>query len=93
MIADKEAIFYRPHLAHSETCMCEGVELSSVRELRAWHWREVTRNRGHQIRYEKMGGSEARAKMHRKIADFHLKAVQTLNEFFAVGDTAEKDNR
>jgi hypothetical protein len=64
--------------------------LSVLRELRKWHWKEVVRNREHFARFERIG-PESRARMHDKIAGFHLRAVQSLSDLFPVGDTAEID--
>lgn len=60
----------------------------ALRDLRAWHWKEVLRNRRHEERFNKIGPAN-RAATHKRIADFHMKAVQTLNDLFPMGDNAE----
>lgn len=63
-----------------------------LRNLRLWHWSMVSYHRSTAVdmrrREDRMGGV-----YHDAQANFHLKAVQTLNDFFPVGDTAEQDAR
>lgn len=59
-------------------------ELSDrLRELRLWHWKEAQRWRRDADDYVE-GLAD-------KQAGKHLKFVQTLNDFFPIGDTAEND--
>jgi hypothetical protein len=69
--------------------MSHGQEL---RELRAWHWKEVQRNRRHEERFNTIGPAN-RAATHKRIADFHEKAVRTLNQLFPIGDDVTKDSK
>lgn len=65
--------------------------LAALRALRLWHWRKVTHNR-HEARVQELHGRNMSAKNLNLTADFHLKQVQVLNEFFPeLGDTAERD--
>lgn len=81
-------------------------QLDSLRLLRLWHWRKVEGNRGNARSYEKeaerqraahpgspVAGNHATklAKRAHGKADFHLKAVQLLND--VVSGTAEEDAR
>lgn len=69
--------------------------LKSLRELRLWHWREVLSLRSKanlQRKYRSNVGDMMAAAFDRQ-ANKHLGHVQTLNEFFAIGDTAERDDR
>lgn len=63
--------------------------VEGLRNLRLYHWQAVLRLR----RYAK--DCEARrsdADHYNKRAVFHLTQVQLLNDFFPIGDTAERDN-
>lgn len=62
-----------------------------MRALRLWHWRGVLYNRDAQAYYLR-NDKHAAAERRGRIADMHVKHVQTLNDFFEVGDTAERDN-
>lgn len=62
----------------------------SLRDLRRWHWNGVLYNRTAQQRHAAKGRHE-QAQRRGRTADFHMKAVQTLNAYFAVGDNAEDD--
>lgn len=68
----------------------------SLRELRLWHYRQLAKERNQAEITERQIlnlTDEERRGVHR-LANHHLKAVQTLNSFFPeVGDTAEKDNQ
>jgi hypothetical protein len=59
-----------------------------LRELRLWHWQQCLTHR--------KAAQGARTQSFRDLentaADEHIRAVQTLNEFFATGDTAERDD-
>lgn len=63
------------------------VSLAPLRGLRLYHWLEV-------VEYRRLAADYPRTDLIRCYnakADMHLKFVQTLNEFFPVGDTAEQD--
>lgn len=67
-----------------------------LRELRLWHWREVIkhRNRAKLMRSYGQNQSKTIAEMARiadECANFHMKAVQLLNDH--VSGTAEADNK
>lgn len=79
-------------------------ELTNLRVLRLWHWRKVVGNRTNQRMYEEEARrqrdkypdkpaaskySVKKAKQAGGLADFHLKAVQFLND--VVPGTAEDD--
>jgi hypothetical protein len=77
-------------------------ELSSLRMLRLWHWRKAMSARRSENkhvaeaeRYEAMGRvanfDRHRAGNDGRRADFHIKAVQLLND--VVPGTAEEDDR
>lgn len=63
----------------------------TLKELRMWHWRQVTRLRGEQRFYEVQEDPAlaARAKRFGEMANLHLSAVQVLND--SVPGTAEQD--
>ena len=75
----------------------------TARALRLWHWRKVVSYRQRATDAER--GAEAWERQHHghcrslrnrardahRNADFHLGAVQVLNDQFPVGDTAERD--
>lgn len=66
--------------------------LVELRALRLWHWKECLANR--EIAQDARGAGSAFARDSAEFsrrANFHLKAVQTLNDFFPAGDTAEGD--
>ncbi len=58
-----------------------------LRALRLWHWRSAIEQRMLEMHVI----FPASIRHHKAKADFHIKAVQTLNDFFNVDDTAEKD--
>lgn len=71
--------------------------LPELRALRLWHWEHVLYRRNAAKFYEE-GKSKAHwskvqkfAEWQHAQADFHLKQVQLLNEFFEVGDAAQHD--
>lgn len=69
-----------------------------LRELRLWHWQMAMKHRKAETDLielkSKRGGSSLKSsiKTYADAANLHLTAVQTLNEFFEIGDTAEKDD-
>lgn len=75
----------------------------TLRELRLWHWRKVVLHRERAIaaaedtdRLEALHApkkfSRVRENAQHGVANWHLAAVQVLNDHFPVGDTAERDN-
>jgi hypothetical protein len=72
--------------------------LERLRELRLWHWEQALHCRAESQAFAKLAKVSASAKAcnsmagnwHEK-ANLHVKFVQTLNDFFPVGDTAEND--
>jgi hypothetical protein len=76
--------------------------LDGLRKLRLWHWQGVMHHRAREKQYHtyaREGAPKLRernvrsAEYHYNAANFHTKQVQMLNEFFPIGDTAEKDLR
>lgn len=67
--------------------------LAKVRELRLWHWQQAMRYRESQRHLETFNKRSLRdcINSYDRSANIHLTAVQTLNEFFDIGDTAERD--
>lgn len=76
--------------------------LDLLRQLRLWHWRQSRFYRSAQQGYEAHKCSLESAKFRdfldsdidnaKSMADMHIGFVQTLNDFFEIGDTAEKDD-
>ena len=66
-----------------------------LRELRLWHWQQAMRYREQQRTLEEFKSRSLQdcIKNYDKFASFHLTQVQTLNEFFIIGDTAEQDDQ
>lgn len=64
--------------------------IERLRALRLWHWRMCRQMQVAQEVAEAKHGVEA-PNQARDLANFHMTQVQTLNEFFDVGDTAERD--
>lgn len=72
-----------------------------MRKLRLWHWRKVVAHRKQQDHFEDRLSKNPRQEglviatqgrdFHKDVANFHLSAVQTLNDLFPVGDYAEAD--
>lgn len=66
-------------------------QMERLRPIRLHHWREYL----HECRREKAYTS-FKAPKHAEAAHaratFHMHAVQTLNDFFPIGDTAERDS-
>lgn len=67
--------------------------LARLRALRLWHWKQVVDLRKAQNRFirENTTGSLIRAEQKKIRANMHIGFVQTLNEFFEPGDTADGD--
>jgi len=71
--------------------------LQALRELRLWHWFEYLRNdRLEGVWAEKAAKGrvflvQRNRQKYRNTATFHIRAVQALNEFFPINDTAELD--
>lgn len=63
-----------------------------LRELRLWHWRQMGRARRRALDKLNTDPKSALGKALNKEANWHLGAVQRLNEFFPIGDTAEADD-
>jgi hypothetical protein len=63
----------------------------SLRGMRLDHWREYLRSRQCESLY-RSAGQRDKANWFRSRATVHMLAVQTLNEFFPIGDYAEQDH-
>lgn len=61
--------------------------LHRLRVLRLWHWRALLAARMH----ARSCASASLMRQYNDAADTHLKFVQSLNDFFENGDTAERD--
>lgn len=77
--------------------------LDEVRKLRLWHWQEAmtarkqaqnATDRAEALKADKTYSRQMQgmADLRNADADFHIRAVQTLNSFFDIGDTAEHDD-
>ncbi len=70
---------------------------SALRALRLHHWLAAVKARQTASEWEKRGKAgevgriQKRFKEYTKAANFHIKAVQALNDCFDIDDTAEKD--
>lgn len=62
--------------------------LRRLRELRVWHWRQLLRAR----MFQRSCASASLARQYDQEAATHLGFVQSLNDFFPMGDTAEADS-
>ena len=69
-----------------------------LRELRLWHWKLGLKHRQGQYDLEALQNTHKKSsslkdciKTYSDAANVHFTAVQTLNEFFPIGDTAERD--
>lgn len=68
-----------------------------LRGLRLWHWRLALQHRAAERELEalaeqrKSGSLKSSIKTYADAANVHFSAVQTLNEFFEIDDTAERD--
>lgn len=58
-----------------------------LRQLRLWHWEQLVLAR----RAIRKAWGNAEAKRQAESANFHLSAVEALNDFFLPDDTAERD--
>lgn len=74
-------------------------QLERLRALRLWHWRTALaiRANANAVRQtswykRKPDRYEPRAKAEDDAADQHITFVQTLNDFFPTGDSAEGDD-
>lgn len=63
--------------------------VEGLRALRLYHWQAVLRLRSYAADAD-MRKSDS--EHYNKRANFHLTQVQLLNDFFPIGDTAERDN-
>ena len=81
------------HLS-ADTVAEEATVLVGLRALRVWHWREAMRLRKKANRQADKGvADETTIHANNEKADYHIKQVQLLNEFFGIGDTAEADDK
>lgn len=64
-----------------------------LRPVRLYHWMQVlaSRNSANECRKMQTNMGEWMAATYDKIANEHLGFVQSVNEFFDIGDTAESD--
>jgi len=67
----------------------EKAMLEGLRKLRLHHWQTALKLRAYG---QTPGMRKSDTKHYDKKADFHLTQVQLLNNFFPIGDTAEKDD-
>lgn len=72
--------------------------LTRLRELRLWHWKLGLKHRQLQYDLEALQATRKKSsslqdcvKTYKDACNVHFTAVQTLNEFFPIGDTAERD--
>lgn len=64
-----------------------------LRVLRVWHWTEALRYSRLRERWTLANFKRSKQyKEYTKFYNLHMNAVQTLNSFFDIGDTAERDN-
>ena len=63
--------------------------LEGLRDLRLYHWQAVLRLR---VYAADVDMRKSDSEHYNKRANFHLSQVQLLNDFFPIGDTAERDN-
>lgn len=61
----------------------------AIRTLRLWHWKQVVQARANMDADERKRVAASDKDVW--AWDFHMGAVQTLNEFFQIGDTAARD--
>lgn len=66
------------------------VTIDGLRALRLWHWQQAMAAR-QQEKDAKAGLIAGDWEALDKLVGFHIKHVQTLNDFFPFGDTAEHD--
>lgn len=73
------------------------LQISALRKLRLYHWKQYLKMVRWTQGMENVGYpyesefTKKRAASFRNHATFHMKQVQVLNDFFQIGDTAEKD--
>lgn len=80
-------------------CQCgQRAFIERLRELRLWHWKQGLKHRQLQYSAEKALMKNTKSESiklyvdsYKSEANVHFTAVQTLNEFFPIGDTAERD--
>jgi hypothetical protein len=69
--------------------------LKRLRRLRLWHWKQCLRFRHIELSllpFKRDQVAQTEAKAFGELANFHIRMVQVLNDFFPeVGDTAEHD--
>ena len=65
--------------------------LGRLRALRLWHWNEAMRQRRRTKGAKRAGEHTDESRRFDQRAGQHIKFVQTLNDFFPVGDNAEQD--
>ena len=81
----------------SHMMMVDPLIKMKLRGLRLWHWRLALRHRAAERELEALaeqrnsGSLKNSIKTYADAANVHFSAVQTLNSFFEIGDTAEKD--
>lgn len=63
---------------------------NKLRALRLWHWNKILEHRRYATRLSSVE-RHYMAQIADDLADEHLGFVQTLNGFFPIDDTAEKD--
>jgi hypothetical protein len=64
--------------------------LQRLREIRLYHWRWMMTNAKARDAFERKGDRYAAKEFAHKASE-HLGFVQSLNDFFPIGDTAERD--
>lgn len=67
-----------------------GEPLQPLRALRLWHWRHA---RAATAKREDGRASRHTQELARQSWNFHMGAVQALNDLFPIGDTAERDDQ
>ena len=76
------------------------ITLPRLRELRLWHWTAAKDSRATATNLingsaymdvHSLSRMQGRAKQFDEKADMHIRFVQTLNDLFEIGDTAEID--
>lgn len=68
--------------------------IDRLRALRLWHWQQAMKYRAYprELEIKNIQSLRLVIKRYDSLAGHHLTAVQTLNEFFEIGDTAERDD-
>lgn len=87
-----------PSLNGNRKCDAKIAPTDELRALRLWHWKKVISFRKAQTKNEECALAGVypmmygrRARRAKQMADFHLASVQSLNDCFPRGDTAEAD--